>query len=87
VIVCVQDHRVKAIYELLSSMLTIRLNTWEENFRSRISVFRSQEIRQLRNNVLVKAMVNFIFGSAPVMVTIASFGTFVAISSDVSSCN
>ena len=57
----------------------IKLNAWEENFQDRVESIRGEEIGFLRKNATLKAFMNFVYGSAPSLVTLASFGTYVAI--------
>jgi ABC-type multidrug transport system fused ATPase/permease subunit len=74
-----KDSRIRAMYEILNSIKIIKLNAWEETFQDRVGSIREEEIGFLRKNATLKAFMNFVFGSAPILVTLASFGTYVAV--------
>ena len=74
-----KDRRIRAMYEVLNNMRIIKYNAWEENFTDRVEKIRREEISFLRKWVSLKSFINFVFGSAPILVTLASFATFVAI--------
>ena len=43
-----------------------------------MNCIRKEEVSFLRKNAVLKAFINFVFGSAPILVTLASFGAYVA---------
>ena len=77
-----KDKRIRIMYEVLNSIKIIKLNAWEESFEEKVAELRAQEIAFLRKNARLKAFINFVFGCAPILVTLASFGTYVSINED-----
>eukprot|EP00092_Neocalanus_flemingeri_P021837 GFUD01023689.1.p1 GENE.GFUD01023689.1~~GFUD01023689.1.p1 ORF type:complete len:1151 (+),score=238.50 GFUD01023689.1:511-3453(+) len=69
------------MYELLSSLKIIKLYAWENMFERRVNESRDTEITFLRKNAIIKAMINFVFGSAPILVTLVSFAVYVSLDS------
>ena len=77
-----KDRRIRAMYEILNCIKVIKLNAWETNFSSKVTKIRGEEINYLKKNTLLKSFINFVFGTAPILVTLASFGTYVASSDE-----
>lgn len=77
----VKDQRIRSMYEILSNIKIIKFNTWEEAFADKILSLRAQELKFLEKKAALQAFINFVFGSAPVLVTLVSFATYVSISS------
>jgi len=76
-----KDKRIRKIYEFLNSIKIIKLYAWEKMFEERVNNHRDTEIKFLRKNAILKAMINFVFGSAPILVTLVSFAVYVSIDS------
>jgi len=74
-----KDRRIRIMYEILNSIKIIKYNAWEETFIDKVGTVRSEEVGYLRKLAVLKAFINFIFGTVPIMVTLVSFGTYVAI--------
>jgi len=71
--------RLRRMYELLNSIKVIKLYAWEKIFENRVTLSRNSEIRFLRRNGILKAVINFVFGSAPIFVTLVSFALYVSV--------
>ena len=74
--------RLRRMYELLNSIKLIKLYAWERIFEQRVNKCRETEITFLRKNAILKAIINFVFGSAPILVTLVSFSIYVSIDSN-----
>ena len=64
---------------MLNSLKIVKLYAWENIFEQKVSEHRDSEIRYLRKNAVIKAMINFVFGSAPILVTLVSFALYVSV--------
>ena len=71
--------RINTMYEILNNIKVIKLNAWEESFQRKIESIREGEIGFLRKNAVVKAFLNFVFGSVTINVTLATFCTYVVL--------
>jgi len=76
-----KDRRVRKIYELLNSLKIIKLYAWENIFEKRVNDCRETEVKFMKKNAILKAMINFVFGSAPILVTLISFAVYVSVDS------
>jgi len=74
-----KDKRVQKIYELLNSLKIIKLYAWETLFEKKVTDFRESEVKYMKKNAVIKAMINFVFGSAPILVTLVSFAVYVSL--------
>ena len=72
-----KDRRIRKMYEILNSIKIIKLNTWEETFMGQVNTIREEEVSYIRRNAVLKACINFVFNSAPILVTLTSFGAYV----------
>lgn len=70
-----QDKRLKAMSEALVSMKVLKLHAWEMQFKNVIEGLRKEEYKWLSIVQLQKAYSSFLFWSAPVLVSAATFGT------------
>ena len=77
-----KDKRVRRIYELLNSLKIVKLYAWENLFDKRVQECRDTEIKFLKKNAILKAMINFVFGSAPILVTLVSFAIYVSVDAE-----
>ncbi|TRY79300.1 hypothetical protein TCAL_05131 [Tigriopus californicus] len=77
----VKDQRIRSMYEILSNIKIIKFNTWEEAFADKVLSLRTHELKFLKKKATLQAFINFVFGSAPILVTLASFATYVSVSS------
>ena len=74
--------RLRRMYELLNAIKVIKLYAWESIFENRVTMSRNTEIGFLRRNGILKAVINFVFGSAPIFVTFVSFSIYVSVDPD-----
>ncbi|MCL7043983.1 hypothetical protein MKW94_027272, partial [Papaver nudicaule] len=70
-----QDKRLKAMSEALVSMKVLKLYAWEMQFKNVIERLRKEEYKWLSIVQMQKAYSSFLFWSAPVLVSAATFGT------------
>jgi len=65
--------------EILEGMKVIKLYAWEPSFVKKIQKIRVEEISTLKKMSYLGAVQRFLFTTAPFMVTLTSFATFVLI--------
>ncbi len=74
-----KDERVRIITEILNGIKVIKLYGWELSFVKRINTIRDEEMEQLKIFQFLEATQFFAWTSAPLIVALASFATFVLI--------
>lgn len=74
-----KDERVKVVTEILNGIIVLKLYAWEKSFIKRINSLREDEVNQLRNYQFLEATQYFAWSTAPLLVALASFVTFVLI--------
>ncbi|XP_023237649.1 multidrug resistance-associated protein 1-like isoform X1 [Centruroides sculpturatus] len=74
-----KDNRVKLMNEILNGMKVLKLYAWEEPFRKIILKIRDKEIDQLKIIAYLNLASTFCWLSAPIMVALATFATYVLI--------
>ena len=74
-----KDERVRIITEILNGIKVIKLYGWELSFVKRINSIREEEMHQLKIFQFLEATQFFAWTSAPLIVALASFATFVLI--------
>ena len=72
-----KDKRIKAVTEMLNGIKVIKLYSWESPHQSEILSLRDQEMRMLKYSAIMAAISGFFWQSAPVLVSLASFATYV----------
>ena len=65
--------------EILEGMKVIKLYAWEPSFARKIQKIRLEEISTLKKMSYLGSIQRFIFTTAPFLVTLTSFATFVLI--------
>ena len=73
-----KDARVRLTTEVLSSMKAVKLYGWEPFFRERVTGAREDELALLRRYALLRALNRILWTGTPVLVTLCTFGAFVA---------
>ncbi len=73
----VKDTRIRAAGEAVASIKVIKLYGWERNFRERVQGLREDELKLLRTYVIWRAAARTLWGAGPVLVTLATFASFV----------
>ena len=77
-----KDARLAQLYEFLNAVKLIKLYAWENLFQTRVEESREAEVKFLRKNAVIKAVINFVFSAAPLLVTLVSFGLYVMLDLD-----
>ncbi|KAK7488019.1 hypothetical protein BaRGS_00020764, partial [Batillaria attramentaria] len=72
-----KDDRVKLMNEVLTGIKVLKLYAWEPSFQEKVSEIRHQELMVLRKNAYVLAVSNFLWTTAPFIVTLVTFVTYV----------
>ncbi|XP_055879588.1 ATP-binding cassette sub-family C member 10-like [Biomphalaria glabrata] len=72
-----KDERVKVTNELLHGIKVVKLFSWESHFTSSINEIRRKELKCLRGRKYLDAMCVFFWATAPVLMAILTFTTFV----------
>lgn len=65
--------------EILSGIKVLKLYAWETSFIRRIEGLRDKELSALRSQAWLSGFMVFAFTSAPFLVALASFATYVLI--------
>ncbi|XP_077995245.1 ATP-binding cassette sub-family C member 9-like [Glandiceps talaboti] len=73
------DDRLKKSNELLQGIKLLKLYGWEEIFCRAIEAVRSCEVKQMYKGGMYMVATTFIVSSAPVLVTVVSFGLYSVI--------
>lgn len=71
-----RDDRVALNNEILGAMRVIKIQAWEENFRSKLMELRDHELSRLRHYFVAGALSVTMYGSAPLMVALATFAAY-----------
>ena len=71
-----RDDRVALNNEILGAMRVIKIQAWEENFRSKLMEMRDHELSRLRHYFVAGALSVTMYGSAPLMVALATFAAY-----------
>lgn len=78
-----KDSRLQLLNEVLTSMLSIKLYTWEDLMQSRIENIRNdQELKSIRKLNIWSAFSKFIFSTVPFCILCSSFVLFVILYKD-----
>nr|QST14985.1 ABCC1-1 protein [Diaphanosoma celebensis] len=72
-----KDKRVKMMNEILSGVKVLKLYAWEDSFQENVESIRNSEIRVLKKSAFLSAGTSFLWTTAPYLVSLASFMTFV----------
>ncbi|XP_074291639.1 ABC transporter C family member 10-like [Silene latifolia] len=70
-----QDERLKTFSEALVNMKVLKLYAWENHFKNVIEKLREMEYKWLRGVQLRKSYNGFLFWTAPLLISAATFGT------------
>ena len=72
-----KDKRLNSNNELISAMKVIKLQAWEDSFRSKILSLREDELHELWNYVVANSLAFFVWSATPLMVALATFTAYV----------
>ncbi|KAG9063024.1 hypothetical protein KI688_004624 [Linnemannia hyalina] len=67
------DSRIQILTEVLSSIKTVKMYSWENAFRERVARFRATEIKYLRNIGVASAFMCIMFSSLPLVMSLLTF--------------
>ena len=74
-----KDRRVKLMDEILNGIKVLKLYAWERSFENNIKEIRKSEASALIKAAYLNAFTSFLWTSAPFLVALASFATYVLI--------
>uniref|UniRef100_A0A336MEP5 ABC-type glutathione-S-conjugate transporter n=1 Tax=Culicoides sonorensis TaxID=179676 RepID=A0A336MEP5_CULSO len=74
-----KDERVKLMNEVLNGMKVLKLYAWEPSFEAQVLKIRDKEINVLKKAAYLNAGTSFIWSSAPFLVALVTFATFVLV--------
>jgi ATP-binding cassette subfamily C (CFTR/MRP) protein 1 len=72
-----KDKRIKVMNEILEGIRVLKLYAWEPSFLDKISNIRADEVKTLMKVSYLGGVQTFMFSTAPTMVALASFATYV----------
>ncbi|XP_056010332.1 multidrug resistance-associated protein 1-like isoform X2 [Ostrea edulis] len=72
-----KDKRLKLMSEVLNGMKVLKLYAWEPSFQKKIAEIRDSETKILKTNAFYSAFSSFSFTTAPFLVTLVTFLTYV----------
>lgn len=74
-----QDSRIKMMNEVLSGIKILKFYGWEFSFKNIIGSIRSKELKYLKQMGLLSISSSFLWICAPLVITVVSFGAFIAL--------
>eukprot|EP00301_Raphidiophrys_heterophryoidea_P005610 c12337_g2_i1.p1 GENE.c12337_g2_i1~~c12337_g2_i1.p1 ORF type:complete len:1012 (+),score=248.52 c12337_g2_i1:94-3129(+) len=74
-----RDKRVKLVNEVVSGVRIVKMFGWEHSFLQQVKELRDTEMAFVRKNALWGALSSFMWAGTPLFVSVATFGTFVAL--------
>ena len=74
-----KDKRIKTITEILNGIKVIKLYAWENPNQKEVLDIREQEMKVLKYSAILSGVATFIWSTAPLMVALASFATYVLV--------
>lgn len=77
-----KDKRLKIMNEILNGIKILKLYAWEPSFQNQVEDIRHGELIVMKKFAYLTSVSTFIFSCAPALVSLASFGVFVAVSPD-----
>jgi len=75
----VRDERVNCNQEVISNMLTVKYQAWEDNFQTRTMEARNTEVWQLFMYKLANISIGILFKATPMLVSLTSFFLYVTV--------
>jgi ABC-type multidrug transport system fused ATPase/permease subunit len=72
-----KDRRCKLMDEILNGIKVLKLYAWEKSFEAKVNEIRKKEAAALIKAAYMNAFTSFLWTSAPFLVALASFATFV----------
>lgn len=68
-----KDNRIKSTNEVLSNMKTVKLQTWEESFKNKVSSIRKEELSLFIKKFLYNCVSTTLWGGIPAIVAAVTF--------------
>ncbi|KAF3641285.1 ABC transporter C family member 13 [Capsicum annuum] len=72
-----KDDRMRKTSECLRNMRILKLQAWEDRYRTMLEEMRNVEFKYLRKALYSQAFITFIFWSSPIFVSAVTFGTCI----------
>ena len=72
-----KDGRILLMNEILQGMRVLKLYAWEKPFMGKINDSRGEEIKSIKDNALLQALLWITYTGAPLVVTIATFIVYI----------
>lgn len=74
-----KDNRMKYIGEVLHSILTVKLNVWEERFQQKILSIRDEELKHIWSVLLLAALNICLLWMAPCVVSVVTISVYAEV--------
>ncbi|XP_053408516.1 multidrug resistance-associated protein 1-like isoform X2 [Mercenaria mercenaria] len=74
-----KDQRIKLMNEVLNGIKVLKLYAWEKSFEEKVRDIRDKELSVIRKASYLNAISTFFWTSAPFLVTLATFATYILI--------
>jgi len=72
-----KDGRILMMNEILQGMRVLKLYAWEKPFMGKIDEAREKEIKSIKDNALLQALLWITYTGAPLVVTLATFIIYI----------
>ncbi|KAL4228773.1 hypothetical protein ACF0H5_011815 [Mactra antiquata] len=76
-----KDERIKLMSEVLNGIKVLKLYAWEPSFEQKVRDIRDKELNVIKKAAYLSAVSTFFWTSAPFLVTLATFATYILIDS------
>ena len=78
-LVTVKDRRVHLTSEAVNGIKIIKSNAWEKGFEKQIKEARAQEMKKLRQYIVLRCFIFVLFGIIPTLVSLGTFGLYIGL--------
>uniref|UniRef100_UPI00358E52C2 ATP-binding cassette sub-family C member 2-like n=1 Tax=Myxine glutinosa TaxID=7769 RepID=UPI00358E52C2 len=75
----IKDERIKMMNEILNGIKILKLYAWEPSFGEQVTSVRNAELDVMRSYNYLNSVSIFFFTCAPFLVSLASFGVYLAV--------
>nr|XP_032800562.1 canalicular multispecific organic anion transporter 1-like [Petromyzon marinus] len=75
----VKDERIKLMNEILNGIKILKYFAWELSFEEMVTHIRGRELRVMKSFSYLTSISFFIFALTPFLVSLASFGVYIAV--------
>ncbi|CBN74323.1 similar to canalicular multispecific organic anion transporter [Ectocarpus siliculosus] len=73
----VSDARISLIGEIIDGIKTVKLNSLDHGFKSKVELLRAKELASIRQALTLNAYNQAVMRSSPIVVTLATFAAYV----------